>query len=182
VSEPVPITPQTRVGELLDAYPQLEEVLIRQAPAFKALRHPILRRTVAKVATLEKAARVGGIPVRDLVSALRQAAGLGADETGAEGNGAPAPAVLGPQDAPPAWVREGEVQVTIDAEAMLAAGDVPLPRVYWALQEVELGQLVKILSRFHLAPLIEAVERGGHRTCVVQAGPNTFHTYVCRGR
>lgn len=182
MSQPAPITPQTRVGDLLDAYPQLEEVLIRQAPAFKALRHPILRRTVAKVATLEKAAQVGGIPVQDLVSALRQAIGLSAGETGAEGDGAPAATVLGPQDAPPAWVREGEVQVTIDAEAMLAAGEVPLSRVQRALQEVGVGQLVKILSRFHPAPLVEAVERAGHRTCVVQAGPNTFHTFLCRGR
>ena len=179
---PVPITPQTRVGELLDAYPQLEEVLIQQAPAFKALKNPILRRTVARVATLEKAAQVGGIPVRDLVSALRQAAGLGAGPTGAAGGDAPAPAHHPPQDPPPAWVRQGEVVVTIDAESMLAAGEVPLPRVHQALRGVEAGQLVKILSRFHPAPLIEAVERGGHRTCVVQAGPDTFHTYICRGR
>lgn len=182
MSEPVPITPQTHIGELLDAYPQLEEVLIRQAPAFKALQHPILRRTVAKVATLEKAAQVGGIPVRDLVSALRRAAGLGTGETAAEGEGAPAPAVLGPQDAPPAWVREGEVQVTIDAVAMLAAGEVPLPRVQRAIQEVEVGQLVMILSRFLPTPLIEAVERGGHRTCVIQAGPATYQTYIYRSR
>jgi Domain of unknown function (DUF1858) len=182
VSQPVPITPQTRVGELLDAYPQLEEVLIRQAPAFKALKNPILRRTVAKVATLEKAAQVGGIPVRDLVSALHQAAGLGEGGPGPDGETAPAPAVLGPQDPPPAWVREDQVRVTIDAEAMLTGGEVPLPRVQRALQDVEAGQLVKILSRFHPAPLIEAVERGGHRTCVVQAGPTMYHTYVCRSR
>jgi hypothetical protein len=182
VSEPVPITPRTRVGELLDAYPQLEAVLIRQAPAFKALKNPVLRRTVARVATLEKAAQVGGILVRDLVSALRRAAGLEAGEIGAEGEGAPVPTVLGPQDPPPPWVREGEVRVTIDAEAMLAGGEVPLPRVQAALLEVEAGQLVKILSSFHPAPLIEAVERGGHRICVVQAGPGAFHTYVCRSR
>ncbi len=182
MSAPIPITPQTRVGELLDAYPQLEKVLIQEAPAFKALKNPVLRRTVARVATLEKAAQVGGIRVRDLVAALRQAAGLGAGETRAEGGGASAPTVLGPQDPPPAWVGEGEVRVTIDAEAMLAAGEVPLPHVQRALQVAEAGQLVKILTRFHPAPLIEAVERGGHWTCVVQTGPDTFHTYVCRSR
>jgi len=69
------ITPATRVAELLEAYPDLEELLIQQAPAFKALKNPILRRTVAKVATLEKAAQVAGIPARQLVSALRQAVG-----------------------------------------------------------------------------------------------------------
>lgn len=182
MSAPLSISPQTRVGELLDAYPHLEDVLIRQAPAFKALKNPVLRRTVARVATLEKAAQVGGIPVRDLVAALRQAAGLGTGETVAEGGTASAPSVLGPQDPLPAWVCEGEVRVTIDAEAMLTGGEVPLPHVQRALQEAEAGQLVKILTRFHPAPLIEAVERGGHRTCVIQTGPDSFHTYVCRSR
>lgn len=42
------ITPETRVGELLDAYPQLEEALIRMAPAFAKPKNPLLRRTVAR--------------------------------------------------------------------------------------------------------------------------------------
>jgi|MudIll2142460700_1097286.scaffolds.fasta_scaffold112231_3 hypothetical protein len=179
MSERVPITPATRVAELLDAYPQLEEVLIRQAPAFTALKNPILRRTVAKVATLEKAAQVGGVPVRDLVATLRKAAGLGAELPVAGTDATPAESV-GPQEAPPAWVREEQVRVTIDAEKLLEAGEVPLPRVQRALQEIEVGQLVKLVSGFRPAPLIEAVERGGHRTCMVQAGPTTFHTYLCR--
>lgn len=44
-----------RVAELLDAYPALEPVLVAQAPAFARLRNPVLRRTVARVATLEDA-------------------------------------------------------------------------------------------------------------------------------
>lgn len=71
----LPIHPETKVGALLDAYPELEAVLISIAPAFEKLRNPILRRTVAKVATLEQAARIGGVRVRDLVNQLRQAAG-----------------------------------------------------------------------------------------------------------
>jgi hypothetical protein len=181
MSERVPIAPDTRVGELLDAYPELEEVLIRQAPAFKALKNPILRRTVAKVATLEKAAQVGGVPVRDLVAALRKAASLGAELPVAGSDTTPAETV-GPPEGPPAWVREGQVRVTIDAEKLLAAGEVPLPRVQRALQEIEVGQLVKLISSFRPAPLIEAVERSGHRTCVVQTGPEAFHTYVARSR
>ena len=181
MSERVPITPATRVGELLDAYPALEEVLIRQAPAFKALKNPILRRTVAKVATLEKAAQVGGVPVRDLVATLRKAAGLGAELPVAGASAAPAEAA-GPPDARPAWLREELVRVTIDAEKLLAAGEVPLPRVQRALQEIEVGQLVKLVSSFRPAPLLEAVERGGHRTCVLEAAPGIFHTYVARTR
>jgi hypothetical protein len=65
-----------KVAELLEAWPELEEVLIRLAPAFRRLKNPVLRRTVARVATLEQAAGVGGVAVRDLVGALRRAAGI----------------------------------------------------------------------------------------------------------
>ena len=55
------ITPETRVGALLDAHPELEVTLIGIAPTFKALKNPVLRRTVAKVATLEQAARIADL-------------------------------------------------------------------------------------------------------------------------
>jgi len=42
------INPRTKVGELLDACPRLEEVLIAQAPVFEKLRNPVLRRTAAR--------------------------------------------------------------------------------------------------------------------------------------
>ena len=57
--ESLQIQPSTKVAQLLDAYPELEEVLIRMAPPFRKLKNPILRRSVAKVATLKQAAIVG---------------------------------------------------------------------------------------------------------------------------
>ncbi len=63
----IEITPSITVHALLDAYPELEEVLICIAPPFKKLRNPILRRTVAKVATLKQAASVGGVSIDELI-------------------------------------------------------------------------------------------------------------------
>ena len=53
------IGPETTVGAMIEAYPELESVLVEMAPAFAKLRNPVVRRTVAKVATLEQAARIG---------------------------------------------------------------------------------------------------------------------------
>lgn len=64
------INPETKVGELLDAYPEAESVLVEPAPRFKPLSNPVLRRTVARVTTLEQAARVGGIRVSAMIMAL----------------------------------------------------------------------------------------------------------------
>ena len=46
------IGPETTVGAMIEAYPELESVLVEMAPAFAKLRNPVVRRTVAKVATL----------------------------------------------------------------------------------------------------------------------------------
>ena len=54
----LPIDESTKVAALLDSYPELEDVLIGIAPPFKKLRNPILRRSVAKVASLRQAAAV----------------------------------------------------------------------------------------------------------------------------
>jgi hypothetical protein len=172
----IPITPETRIAELLEAYPQLEEILIEQSPHFKALKNPILRKTVAKVATLERASQMSGIPVRRLVSALREAAGLPGEPGGDPGpdlTPAAADAVA------PAWFDEAKVVVRIDADDLLAKGEVPLPRVHQAVQETPAGALLCVKSAFRPEPLLEALHKAGHRTYVTTPSPDVFHTYVC---
>lgn len=70
------ITPDSRVGDLLERWPHLEAVLIDLSPRYRALKNPVLRRTVAKVATLRQVAAVGGVPLATLIERLREAAGL----------------------------------------------------------------------------------------------------------
>lgn len=173
----IPITPETKIAELLDAYPQLEEVLIRQSPHFKALKNPILRKTVAKVATLERASQMSGVPARRLVATLREAVGL---------PGEPHAADLGPDIEPaavdavaPDWYDEGKVRAAIDADDLLAKGEVPLPRIHQAIAELPPGALLRVKSAFRPAPLLEALHKAGHRTYVTKADANAFHTYVC---
>jgi len=60
MNEPLTITPETKLGELLERYPQLEQTLLDHSPAFAKLKNPLLRRTVAKVATLQRWHRWAG--------------------------------------------------------------------------------------------------------------------------
>jgi hypothetical protein len=173
----IPITPETKIAELLEAYPRLEDVLIQQSPHFKALKNPILRKTVARVATLERASQMSGIPVRRLVATLREAAGLPGEPTAAD---------LGPELEPaavdavaPEWFDEAKVALRIDADDLLAKGEVPLPRVHQAVQEIPADALLCVRSAFRPAPLLEALQKAGHRTYVTKASPDAFHTYVC---
>jgi hypothetical protein len=65
----------TKVAALLSDHPELEDLLISMSPAFIKLRNPVLRRSVARVATLRQAAAVGRLDVADLVNELRVAVG-----------------------------------------------------------------------------------------------------------
>ena len=71
----LPIGPETTVGAMLEAYPELEGVLLEMAPSFAKLRNPVVRRTVAKVANLEQAAKIGGISLQAMILRLRNVTG-----------------------------------------------------------------------------------------------------------
>ena len=71
----ITISPKTKVGELLDAYPELEHVLMAMSPAFEKLKNPVLRKTVAKVATLQQVCIVGGVNIDEMIRILKKKRG-----------------------------------------------------------------------------------------------------------
>lgn len=175
----LPITPETKVGELLDAYPELEETLVTMAPAFAKLRNPVLRRTVAQVATLEQAARVGGVPVKELVTRLRNAARLPA---GASPDAATdAVGVAAADDhARPDWVEQVTVAATIDADEALAASRHPLGQVMTAVRALDPGCAVVVDSSFVPAPLVDALARQGYESTTTRSGAGRYRTWIRR--
>ena len=171
------IHPETRVGELLDAYPLLEAKLITIAPAFEKLRNPILRKTVAKIATLEQAARIGGVPVRDLVRQLREAAGQ-PTLPDASPCTAPAPAA----DPEPSWLASSIIASgdDIDGDLLLAQGIHPLGKVRERVAALSPGQTLRLTTSFRPVPLIEAL-RGDRIDAYSTAESPTRHlTYFHR--
>jgi hypothetical protein len=175
----VDITPETKVAALLDAYPALEELLISLAPAFARLRNPVLRKTVARVTTLALAASIAGISAREMVTTLRREAGLSSGETG------PAAACHeseGPADGvEPEWFDEDRIRDTIDADAMLESGQVPLASIMGRAAALRAREIVCVSSGFPPAPLVETLRAKGYETWVRRVGDARFETFV-RGR
>lgn len=64
-------TPHSKVGDILDRHPVTEKVLTQLG--FTDLLNPIMRRTVAKFATLEMAAAKKNIAVDELIAILEKA-------------------------------------------------------------------------------------------------------------
>lgn len=168
------INPSTKVGDLLDAYPGMDEVLIGIAPAFSKLRNPILRKTVAKLATLEQAAKIGGVTVREIVTKVRVAAGQHGGEITE-----PASASACAEPAP-CWHNEARVGLRVDADAMLEQGVHPLGMVMQAAAKLERGAIIRIESGFRPEPLIEKMQAQGLAVWSRETSPGRHATDICQ--
>ncbi len=140
------ITPKTKILELIEAYPQLENVLVEFAPAFKNLKNPVLRRTVAKVASLQQAAAIGNVAVGTLVNRLRKEVGQDLFSGGTDTTY---------NTTQPAWFNADKVVTVFDARDMLAAGEQPVNRVIADLAAMKENEIYSLLAPFLPAPLID---------------------------
>ncbi|MCP4582215.1 MAG: DUF1858 domain-containing protein [candidate division Zixibacteria bacterium] len=165
------ITPDTKIGELLSRYPDLENVLLEISPAFAKLKNPILRKTVAKVANLRQAAQIGGITVAKLINQLREAAGLADDSD----------VVYEPQSSqtsePPEWVRTSAVIKTLDASEMLEKGEHPVTIVLSEIKNLQEKQLYLLITPFIPAPLIDKARNQGFLVWYHEADNDKVKTY-----
>ena len=69
------ISKDSTVHDLLDEHPFLLEFLAQYDPKFGLLRNPVARATLGRLATLDKVAGIGGVPVEKLVADLDCAIG-----------------------------------------------------------------------------------------------------------
>ena len=171
--ETLQIHPSTKVAQLLDAYPELEEILIRMAPPFKKLKNPILRKSVAKVATLKQAAIAGGLDLSSMINQLREAVGqapLDATET------IPAEDYLGTV---PGWFNQSCVASSIDDRAG-DSDEMAINRALKALKDLDARQVVELTTTFLPAPGIDAARKKGLLTWSVLDEEALYRTYFAR--
>lgn len=140
------ITPKTKVLQLIETYPQLEAILISYVPAFKKLQNPVLRKTVAKIATLQQAAAIGNVKIEDLINKLRNE--IGQDLFNQSENN-----MYNTEQ--PNWYNEALIANELDARTMLAAGEHPVNQVIADLKILEKGKIYKLTAPFLPAPLID---------------------------
>lgn len=149
------ITSQSKLFDVLEAYPFLESQIINIAPPFQNLKNPVLRRTVGKIATLEKVAQVGGMSVDKLVNTLRKA--VGQDELQAASSRNVVIEIPRVAD-DPEWIA-GEPQFTINGTEMLQRGEVPLGRVNELLGQLEADSYILLVTNFEPTPILDAMQK-----------------------
>lgn len=142
------ITPKTKIYDLLEAWPGLEDTLIEMAPEFSRLKNPVLRRTIARVTTVAQAAIVGGLNVEKLVNALREKAGQGSLVNTGE-TAATYVTVM------PGWYKAEKVVSMLDIRETLNRGEQPVHEVLSELKRLETGSILGVIAPFLPAPLID---------------------------
>jgi len=156
------ISPQTKVGDLLDAYPELEKVLFELSPAFAKLKNPILRKTVARIASLQQAAIVGKLKVDELVNRLRKEVGqedlqdIASDET----------SILNS----PTWFDETKITIRFDATPIINAGDSPMSEILKYASILNDDEIFELKAPFVPAPIIDKLKERGFETFSILKG------------
>lgn len=169
----LPILPTTRVAALLDRYPQLEEVLIALAPPFRKLKNPLLRKGVARVASLQHAAIAGGIPVSELVSKLRAAAGQ--PELDVE-NCIEASSYFTDR---PEWFEDVRIVTSID-ERQSDPDKMPVASILSAAAHLRSLEIIELITSFIPAPGIEILKSKGFLVWSVLGESGLIKTYVSK--
>jgi hypothetical protein len=164
------ITPKTKIHDLLEAYPELEETLIRAAPQFRKLKNPLLRKTIARVTSLSQAAIIGGIKVEKLINTLREAAGQQLQDDFAEEGTSYNFEV-------PDWFSPDAVRSEIDISDMLNAGEQPLHEVLSTLKKLKEGEILEMNAPFIPAPLIDKAIGLGYDYWISEAAEDEFIVY-----
>lgn len=165
------IDPDTKVARLLDHYPQLEDVLIAMAPPFEKLKNPVLRRSVARVASLRQAAAVAGLSVGEVVNALRSAVGQEAYEADSMSAGA---SYFADQ---PDWFDPARVTQSID-EREVDPETMPLTAVMEEAKNLQPGEILVLITSFLPAPGIDIISKKGFRVWTTREGEELIKTYI----
>lgn len=144
-----------KVSDLLDAYPHLESTLLELSPAFSKLRNPILRRTVAKVTTLQQAAKVAGISPILLLETLRQAVGLPIDNSNESID------IENEQKDKPEWFSETNITIRFDARPIIVSGENPMQEIIRLSKELQNNQIMELTAPFKPVPIMDLLKSKG---------------------
>ncbi len=161
------ITPDTKIFDLFESYPTLENKLIEIAPVFSKLKNPVLRKTITKVTSLKQAALVGSVSLSHLVNELRKEAGQ-ASESFKEANKVENSTSKHPEN----------IKEVYDATTDIEAGNHPLKTVMSEIQKLTNDECYLLVTPFLPAPLIEKVKDKGFKVEVENTSYGKFNNYI----
>ncbi|MEA3419212.1 MAG: DUF1858 domain-containing protein [Campylobacterota bacterium] len=164
------ITLETKIADLLNSRPDMKDILIAINPKFKKLNNPVLRRTLARLASVKQAAVVGGMDAIDLLNQIRIAIGEEPiDAVDIEVN-------QREEGKAPKWIKK-KPKAELDANALLDRDENPLAEITKEMHHLEKGDVIKVTVDFKPEPLIDELLKRGHKV-YTEEGDKGFITYI----
>ena len=152
----------------------MEDVLIAMAPPFKKLRNPVLRKSVAKVASLGQAAAAARMPAADLVNRLR--AVVGQEPIASEDIGKTV-AYFSNQ---PDWFDNARIVASIDEREAGDQDRMTVTAVLEAAVRLRKSEIVELITTFVPAPGIDLMKKKGFLIWCVEREPELIKTYFSK--
>lgn len=177
-----PIAATDRVSDVLARDEALVDVFVRHAPHFAKLRNRAMRRVMARLVTVEQAARTAGIPADVLVRDLNTALGIEMTDRDAPG----AAAATAPPDLPnaesgmaPRHPPDAPV-VELDVREDLRSGREPFSKVMAAVGALANGAVLHLRAIFEPAPLFSVLGKRGFVHESAEHAPDDWSVWFWR--
>ena len=174
----------TRLEDLIRAYPDLKTQMADINPRFRMLQTPMGKRMIRK-ATIAEMSERSGMSVEGLVSAIAEK--IGAPNTEGEasemaGDTAGSADTTEPADASeptpkPTWWDQTPSFKTMDVRG--AKGNF-FPGIKRLAQQTAVGSGIEIIQTFEPLPLYDVMEELGYERETVKAADNEYHAYFYR--
>jgi len=170
----IEINPSVTVHALLEAYPELEKVLIGIAPPFKKLKNPLLRRTAAKVATIKHIASVGGVPLNELITQIREAVGQPEGSESYEDQD-----YFGEQ---PDWFSPDKVALSLDEDKLEDKDKMTLIIILKEAKNVKKDEIIELVTSFLPAPGIDILKSKGYSVWTRKESDDLIKSYFLKNK
>ena len=174
IRDNIEITPSTKVNDLLDTYPELEEILIGIAPPFKKLKNPLLRKSVARVATIKHISSVGNVPLNELINKLRMAVGQSVTDDSYEDEDY----FLDKPD----WFSEDKISLSFNEEKLGDKDKMTLVTMLQEAKNVKEGEIIELTTRFLPAPGIDRMKSKGYSVWTVKQEDDLIKSYFVKNK
>jgi uncharacterized protein (DUF2249 family) len=167
-----------RVSDVLARDETLVEVFVRCSPHFAKLRNRVMRRTMARLVTVEQAARIAAVPVTTLLHNLNAALGLAAGMPMPERD---AVAVTAASDAGGGLTYPPDAPVIeVDVREALRAGHEPFSRIMAAVSTLAPHEVLHVRAIFEPVPLFTVLGKRGFAHESRAHGPDDWSVWFWR--
>ena len=166
-----------RVSDVLARDEGLVEVFVRRSPHFTKLRNRTMRRIMARLVTVEDAARIAGVDASALVGELNAALGFAVAPTDVvpATSGESAPWSGGAMETGGLPVHPSRANVVeVDVREDLRAGREPFSKIMAAVREVGTGDVLRLRATFEPVPLYTVLGKRGFLHEAREEGPEDW--------